>query len=202
MKLSIRQYGDPALRAKGKRVDKIDNRIRELAMDMIETMHAANGVGLAAPQIGEALQLTVLDISQVEDRPTQMKLNGQDVDPKSAMPLVLINPEVELRTEIEMGTEGCLSFPEISGQIERAKSIVARAQSLDGDKVEIEASGFLARAMQHEVDHLNGILFIDRMSSAAKTALSSRLKRLQKETQRGKRIRTQDRHSLVSETTL
>jgi peptide deformylase len=79
---------------------------------------------------------------------------------------------------------------------------VARAQSLDGDKVEIEASGFLARAMQHEVDHLNGILFIDRMSSAAKAALSSRLKRLQKETQRGKRIRTQDRHSLVSETTL
>ena len=202
MKLSIRQYGDPALRAKGKRVDKIDNRIRELAMDMIETMHAANGVGLAAPQIGEALQLTVLDISQVEDRPTQMKLNGQDVDPKSAMPLVLINPEVELRADTEMGTEGCLSFPEISGQIERAKSIVARAQSLDGDKVEIEASGFLARAMQHEVDHLNGILFIDRMSSAAKTALSSRLKRLQKETQRGKRIHAQDRHSLVSETTL
>ena len=202
MKLSIRQYGDPALRAKGKRVDRIDNRIRELAMDMIETMHAANGVGLAAPQIGEALQLTVLDISQVEDRPTQMKLNGQDVDPKSAMPLVLINPEVELRADTEMGTEGCLSFPEISGQIERAKSIVARAQSLEGDKVEIEASGFLARAMQHEVDHLNGILFIDRMSSAAKTALSSRLKRLQKETQRGKRIHAQDRHSLVSETTL
>ena len=199
MKLSIRQYGDPALRAKGKRVDRIDNRIRELAMDMIETMHAANGVGLAAPQIGEALQLTVLDISQVEDRPTQMKLNGQDVDPKSAMPLVLINPEVELRADTEMGTEGCLSFPEISGQIERAKSIVARAQSLEGDKVEIEASGFLARAMQHEVDHLNGILFIDRMSSAAKTALSSRLKRLQKETRRsgGK-----DRPSLVGETTL
>ena len=86
--------------------------------------------------------------------------------------------------------------------IERAKSIVVRAQSLKGEKVEIEASGFLARATQHEVDHLNGILFIDRMSSAAKAALSSRLKRLQKETQRGKRIRTQDRHSLVSETTL
>ena len=202
MKLSIRQYGDPALRAKGKRVDKIDSRIRELAMDMIETMHAANGVGLAAPQIGEALQLTVLDISQVEDQPSRMKLNGQDADPKSAMPLVLINPEIELRTETEMGTEGCLSFPEISGQIERAKSIIVRARSLDGDKIAIEASGFLARAIQHEVDHLNGILFIDRMSSAAKAALSSRLKRLQKETQRGQRIRAQDRQSLVSETTL
>lgn len=202
MKLSIRQYGDPALRAKGKRLDKIDNRIRELATDMIETMHAANGVGLAAHQIGEALQLTVLDISQVEDQPSRMKLNGQDADPKSAMPLVLINPEIELRTETEMGTEGCLSFPEIRGEIERAKSIIVRAQSLDGDKIAIEASGFLARAIQHEVDHLNGILFIDRMSSATKAALSSRLKRLQKETQRGQRIRAQDRQSLVSETTL
>jgi len=202
MKLSIRQYGDPALRAKGKRLDKVDNRVRELATDMIETMHAANGVGLAAQQIGEALQLTVLDISQVEDQPSRMKLNGQDADPKSAMPLVLINPEIELRTETEMGTEGCLSFPEIRGEIERAKSIIVRAQSLDGDKIAIEASGFLARAIQHEVDHLNGILFIDRMSSAAKAALSSRLKRLQKETQRGQRIRAQDRQSLVSETTL
>jgi peptide deformylase len=202
MKLSIRQYGDPALRAKGKRLDKIDNRIRELATDMIETMHAANGVGLAAQQIGEALQLTVLDISQVEEQPSRMKLNGQDADPKSAMPLVLINPEIELCTETEMGTEGCLSFPEIRGEIERAKSIIVRAQSLDGDKIAIEASGFLARAIQHEVDHLDGILFIDRMSSAAKAALSSRLKRLQKETQRGQRIRAQDRQSLVSETTL
>lgn len=202
MKLSIRQYGDPPLRAKGKPVGEIDGRIRQLAADMIETMHAANGVGLAAQQIGEALQLTVLDISQVEDRPSRMKLNGQDVDPKTAMPLVLINPEIEMRAETEMGTEGCLSFPEISGEIERAKSIIVRAQSLDDHKMEIDASGFMARAIQHEVDHLNGILFIDRMSSAAKAALSSRLKRLQKETQRGQRIRAQGRQSLVSETTL
>jgi peptide deformylase len=198
MKLPIRQYGDPVLRAKGKRVEEIDHRIRDLAANMIETMHGANGVGLAAQQIGEALQLTVLDISQVEDRPSRVKLNGQNVDPKSAMPLVLINPEVELHTETESGTEGCLSFPEISGEINRAKSIVARAQRLDGGKVEIEASGFLARAIQHEVDHLNGILFIDRMSSAAKAALSSRLKRLQKDTKRG----AKHRESLVAETTL
>jgi len=198
MKLPIRQYGDPILRAKGKRVEEIDHRIRDLAANMIETMHGANGVGLAAQQIGEALQLTVLDISQVEDRPSQVKLNGQNVDPKSAMPLVLINPEIELHTETEAGTEGCLSFPEISGEINRAKSIVARAQRLDGGKVEIEASGFLARAIQHEVDHLNGILFIDRMSSAAKAALSSRLKRLQKDTKRG----AKHRESLVAETTL
>jgi len=202
MKLSVRQYGDPILRAKGKRVDNIDHRIRELAQNMIETMHAANGVGLAAQQVGEALQLTVLDISQVEDRPSAMKLNGQDVDPKSAMPIVLINPEITLNEETETGTEGCLSFPEINGEIERAKAVVTRAETADGKRIEIEATGLLARAIQHEVDHLNGILFIDRMSSAAKAALSSRLKRLQKQTKRGERIRAEDLESIASETTL
>jgi peptide deformylase len=202
MILSILQYGDPILRAKGKQIEQIDEHIRELAANMVETMHAANGVGLAAQQVGEALQLTVLDVSQVEDRPSTLKLNGNDVDPAASMPLVLINPEIELGGEAEIGTEGCLSFPEITGQIERAASTKVRAQNLEGDKIEIEASGLLARAIQHEVDHLNGILFIDRMNSAAKAALSSRLKRLQKQTKRGKRIRPQDGRKLVSETTL
>ena len=202
MILSILQYGDPILRAKGKQIEKIDDHIRELAANMIETMHAANGIGLAAQQVGEALQLTVLDVSQIEDRPSTLRLNGKDVDPIAAMPLVLINPEIELGDETEIGTEGCLSFPEINGQIERAESTTARAQNLEGDKIEIVASGLLARAIQHEVDHLNGILFIDRMNSAAKAALSSRLKRLQKQTKRGKRIRPQDEAALVSETTL
>lgn len=200
MILSILQYGDPILRAKGKQIEKIDDHIRELAANMIETMHAANGIGLAAQQVGEALQLTVLDVSQIEDRPSALKLNGRDVDPTESMPLVLINPEIELGGETEIGTEGCLSFPEITGQIERAESTMARAQNLEGDKIEIEASGLLARAIQHEVDHLNGILFIDRMNSAAKAALSSRLKRLQKQTKRGKRIRPQDEQALVGET--
>ena len=202
MILSILQYGDPILRAKGKQIEKIDDHIRELAANMIETMHAANGIGLAAQQVGEALQLTVLDVSQIEDRPSTLKVNGKDVDPTASMPLVLINPEIELGCETQIGTEGCLSFPEITGQIERAESTTARAQNLEGDKIEIVASGLLARAIQHEVDHLNGILFIDRMNSAAKAALSSRLKRLQKETKRGKRIRPQDEQALVSETTL
>ena len=192
------EYGDPVLRVKGKPIEAIDDRIRELAANMIETMHAANGVGLAAQQIGEALQLTVLDVSLVEDRPSTLKVDGKDVDPKTAMPLILINPEIELRGATEVGVEGCLSFPEITGDIERAKSVVVRAQTLEGGAIEIEASGFLARAIQHEGDHLNGILFIDRMNSAAKAALASRLKRLQKETRRGIR----HREALVSETTL
>ena len=189
MKLAILQYGDSILRAKGKRIEKIDERIRQLTQDMIETMHAANGVGLAAQQVGEALQLTVLDVSQVEDRPSTMKLNGKDVDPRMAMPLVLINPEIKLAGETELATEACLSFPEISGGIERAKSVIARAQTLEDGRIEIEASGLLGRAIQHEVDHLNGILFIDRMNSAVKAALSSRLKRMQKETRRGRTSR-------------
>jgi peptide deformylase len=198
MILPILQYGDPILRSKGKRIDEIDDRIRELAANMIETMHAAHGVGLAAQQIGEALQLTVLDVSPVEDRPSMLKLDGTDIDPKTPMPLVLINPEIELYGETEVGLEGCLSFPEITGDIERAQSVIVRTQTLEGGTVHIEASGFLARAIQHECDHLNGILFIDRMRSAAKVALLSRLRRLQKETRRGIR----HREPLVSETAL
>jgi peptide deformylase len=184
MRLRILQYGSPVLRAKGSRVQKIDERIRQLASDMIETMKAANGVGLAAQQIGEALQLTVVDVSQVEDRPSTLKLNGREVDPRTASPLVLLNPELTVGSQKAVGLEGCLSFPEITGDIERAEQVRVRAQTLEGSEVELEATGLLARALQHEVDHLNGILFIDRMSSAAKTALSSRLKRMQKETER------------------
>lgn len=198
MILPILEYGDPILRAKGKPIDNIDDRIRELAANMIETMHAANGVGLAAQQVGESLQLTVLDVSLVEDRPSTLKVDGEEVDPKAAMPLVLINPEIELQGATETGVEGCLSFPEITGDIERATSVTVRAQTLESSAIEIEATGFLARAIQHEGDHLNGILFIDRMNSAAKAALSSRLKRLQKETRRG----VKHREALVSETTL
>ena len=198
MILPILEYGDPILRAKGKPIDNIDDRIRELAANMIETMHAANGVGLAAQQVGESLQLTVLDVSLVEDRPSTLKVDGEEVDPKAAMPLVLINPEIQLQGATETGVEGCLSFPEITGDIERATSVTVRAQTLESSAIEIEATGFLARAIQHEGDHLNGILFIDRMNSAAKAALSSRLKRLQKETRRG----VKHREALVSETTL
>jgi len=198
MILPILEYGDPILRAKGKPIENIEDRIRELAANMIETMHAANGVGLAAHQVGESLQLTVLDVSLVEDRPSMLKVDGEEVDPKAAMPLVLINPEIELQGATETGVEGCLSFPEITGDIERATSVTVRAQTLESSAIEIEATGFLARAIQHEGDHLNGILFIDRMNSAAKAALSSRLKRLQKETRRG----VKHREALVSETTL
>jgi peptide deformylase len=199
MRLSIVQYGDPILRTQGKRINAIDDHIRALAANMIETMHAANGVGLAAQQVGEALQLTVVDVSQVEDRPSTMKLNGKETDPQTAMPLILINPQLTLAGETSAGTEGCLSFPEITGEIERAESVIAKAENIEGETVEIEATGLLARALQHEVDHLNGILFIDRMNSAIKASVASRLKRLQKETQTG---RTKSPRSLAGQSAL
>jgi peptide deformylase len=185
MRLPIFQYGEPILRTKGKHIDQVDDRIRKLAADMLETMEAVNGVGLAAQQVGEAIQLTVLDVSPVEDRPSTMTFNGEHVDPKAKMPLVLINPQITLGRETEIGTEGCLSFPDITGEIERAESVVVHAETLENKKIEIEATGLLARAIQHEIDHLNGILFVDRMNSATKVSLASRLKRLQKETKRG-----------------
>jgi peptide deformylase len=181
MKLEIRLYGDPILRTKGKRVGTVDQRIRQLADDMIETMHAANGVGLAAQQVGEALQLTVIDVSQAEDRPSTLKIDGRTVELEEAMPLILLNPEAELGREIVSGTEGCLSFPDISAEIDRPESVRVRAETLEGSPITIEATGLIARALQHEIDHLNGILFIDRMNSGIRAGLSGRLKRLQKE---------------------
>ena len=178
MILEIVTYGDPVLRAKGKRIQKTDEAIRQLAADMLETLHEANGVGLAAQQVGEALQLTVIDVSEAENRPSKMWIDGKEVDPKEHMPLVLLNPELELGRQTEIGPEGCLSFPEISADIARAAHIKVRATGLDGEPIEFEAEGLLSRAAQHEVDHLHGILFIDRMSSATKVALASKLKKL------------------------
>lgn len=182
MNLEIVRYGDPVLRAKGRRITGVDDQIRELAANMIETMQAANGVGLAAQQVGEALQLTVIDVSRAEDQASTMKLNGKEVDPNESMPLVLLNPELSLGKETNIAVEGCLSFPEITGDIRRAIAVKVKGETIEGETIEFEATGLLARALQHEVDHLNGILFIDRMSAATKVALRSRLKRMQRET--------------------
>ena len=107
-----------------------------------------------------------------------MWLAGEEVDPKEHMPLILINPELQLGEELEIGTEGCLSFPEITAEIPRPAKVKVTAQDLEGKRIEFEAEGLLSRAVQHETDHLNGILFIDRMSSAAKASLAGKLKRL------------------------
>jgi peptide deformylase len=171
-------YGDPVLRTKGRKITVVDDDIRQLAADMLETMHEAAGVGLAAQQVGEALQLTVVDVSNAENRPSKMWVNGEEVDPNEHMPLILVNPELKLSRETEVGPEGCLSFPEVTADITRAAHVTVKATDLDGNPVEFEAEGLLSRAAQHEVDHLNGVLFIDRMNSATKASLGNKLKRL------------------------
>lgn len=180
MVLEIVQYGNPVLRAKGAEITTADESIQKLAADMLETMRAANGVGLAAQQIGVPIQLTVIDVCDVEDRPSEMFVDGKQVDLAAYMPLALLNPVLELGGEKELGLEGCLSFPHVTADIPRATHVKARAKTLEGKDIEFEASGLLARALQHEVDHLNGILFIDRMNAAAKASLAGKLKRLQK----------------------
>jgi peptide deformylase len=173
-------YGDPVLRTKGAPVGDITEELKRLAADMIDTMRDADGVGLAAQQVGVPLQMAVLDVAASEDRPSSMHIAGQEVDFEKLMPMVLLNPQLELSKEKESGTEGCLSFPEMSAQISRSATVRARARLLDGSEIDFEASGLLARALQHEVDHLHGVLFIDRMNAATKVALSGKLKRLQK----------------------
>lgn len=183
MILEIVKYGHPALRTKGARITKADAKIHKLAEDMLDTMEAANGVGLAAQQVGVPIQLTVIDVAGIEDRPSTMLIGGRPVSVEEHMPLILLNPELTLSKEKESGNEGCLSFPDMNAEIVRAAGVKTKAQLLDGSTIEFEATGLLARALQHETDHLHGILFIDRMNSASKVSLAGKLKRLQKESQ-------------------
>jgi peptide deformylase len=180
MVLTISKFGDPVLRQKGKRIEKITPEIEKLIEDMFETMHAAHGVGLAAQQVGRELQLTVIDVSGADkERPSTLELDGKPADVKAHMPIVLINPEIRPYGEPAKGPEGCLSFPEMYADITRPESVEVNATGAKGEKVSFKAGGLLARAVQHEVDHLNGILFIDRMSATDKRELKPELDELQ-----------------------
>jgi peptide deformylase len=179
--LDIVKYGHPVLREKGKRVEKITPEIRRLAADMIETMYPANGLGLAAHQIGRALMLTVIDVSGSE-QPSQLVIDGKPQDVAAHMPLVLVNPLLSQTEGEQISHEGCLSVPDISADIRRAAKVHVRALNLNGKEVAFDCTGLLACAAQHEVDHLNGILFIDRMDAATRASLSGKLKKMQKET--------------------
>ena len=165
MVLPVVRYGDPVLRKKGAKIESITPEIQQLVADMFETMKHAHGIGLAAQQVGRALQLTTIDLRGVKDRPSRLWLAGQEADVESFMPLVLINPVVRPVGTRASGPEGCLSFPEIFGDIERPAEAEVTAQNERGESFSFKAGGLLARAIQHEVDHLNGILFIDRMDT-------------------------------------
>lgn len=174
-------YPDPVLRQVGARVETVTDEVRALAADMIETMYEAHGVGLAAPQVGASLQLAVVDVSHDEECISYLRVNGEEKSLTDICPLVFINPHLELMGPRETDNEGCLSFPDLRGEISRPSEVKATLETLEGEKLVIETDGLFARALQHEVDHLFGRLFIDRMSSARKLAIRGRLREMQED---------------------
>lgn len=178
MILDIVQYGHPVLRERCKPVGEIDDELRELVGNMLETMYDAQGVGLAAPQVGIALRLAIVDVAHDPECISFLKVNGEDAELASIMPLVFINPDLELDEKREKDNEGCLSIRDVQADVNRPGSLKARLPQIDGSTLVIEADGLLARAIQHETDHLNGVLFIDRVSPAMKLSLKRKLKRL------------------------
>jgi peptide deformylase len=183
MILEIVKYGNPVLRQKGAKIESITPEIKKLIADMFETMEANHGVGLAAQQIGRALQLTVIDVRAAQkERPSTLELDGKPADISEIMPLTLINPVVTPVNEKAKGSEGCLSFPEIFGEINRPESVDVTALNEKGTPISFRCGGLLARAVQHETDHLNGVLFIDRMDKKVKEEIQPELDALQAET--------------------
>jgi peptide deformylase len=178
MILDITQYGNSILRKKCRKISQITDEIKTLADDMIETMRHAQGVGLAAPQVDHDLQLAVVDVSHDPECITFLKVDGEEATLEDYMPLVFINPELEFGKEKESSMEGCLSIQGINAAVKRPASLTANLELLDGRKITLASDGLLARAIQHEVDHLNGILFTDRISAAAKVSVRRKLKRL------------------------
>jgi peptide deformylase len=162
----ILEYPDPRLREVGKPVEKVDDGVRRLVEDMAETMYAAPGVGLAAPQIGVPLRIFVIDIAS-EDEPSELR--------------VFINPELSELDGTQLWNEGCLSFPGASEEIKRAEHVKVRALGVDGKPFELRATGLLAVALQHENDHLNGVLMIDKLNALKRRMMGRKLAKRSKD---------------------
>ena len=152
MRREILIYPDPFLARKAAPVAAVDDRIRTLIRDMFETMYAAEGIGLAATQVGVAKRVIVLDVSPVDE---------------TISPMAVVNPEIVSRKGSVTGVEGCLSVPGVQGEVCRAETVEVRGMDEQGNPLRIQAAGILSRALQHEIDHLDGILFIERASSSA-----------------------------------
>ena len=182
MVLPVVKYGDPVLRRKGSHIEAIPPELTLFIADMFDTMKASRGIGLASQQVGRALQLTVIDVRGITDRPSQLWVDGTPADVESFMPLVLINPILKPSGSRVNGPEGCLSFPDVFGDVERSNEVEVNALNERGERFSFKAGGLLARAIQHEVDHLNGILFIDRMDADSRREAQPEIDALQAET--------------------
>jgi peptide deformylase len=169
-------FGQDILRRKAQPVGAVNADLRALAQSMLETMHAARGVGLAAEQVGRDEAVCVIDVPPNTEKPDCVAENAA-----IAMPLTLINPEILKVEGTQRNDEGCLSFPDISAPITRANRVTFAYTDLDGQRLTATASGLLARAVQHELDHLNGVLLVDRMSTLQRMAVAGQLRRLQQQ---------------------
>jgi peptide deformylase len=165
MILEIVKYPEPVLERPSEPVTEFNPELRKFVDDMFESMYAAKGIGLAAPQVGVSKRLTVIDLS-FKERPEDK--------------IVLINPEIILREGKQYEEEGCLSLPEIREKVSRAAKVALRAQDLDGKWFELEGTELLARAFQHEIDHLDGILFFRRVSALKRDLILRRIRKMQK----------------------
>ncbi|HNM46102.1 MAG TPA: peptide deformylase [Candidatus Sumerlaeota bacterium] len=180
-KLKIRTYGDPVLREKAKAMKRTDvtDSFREFVLSMGETMYDANGVGLAATQVGDLRRFFVADVAQVvgDEKKKRRK------DPARRELIAYINPEIiESSAEDEEYLEGCLSIPEVDAEVYRPSRIRIRYRDLDWNENELWAEGLLARVYQHELDHLDGVLFIDRIGDAARSKIAGKLSSIKKRT--------------------
>ncbi|MBD3181198.1 peptide deformylase [Candidatus Poribacteria bacterium] len=164
--LEIFKYGSDILRVKAKYIEEITEEIKQLAENMLSTMYSSDGVGLAAPQVGISKQIIVLDVDPYNPE---------------AKPMALLNPKIIECEGEDDGEEGCLSVPDIRGIVRRYKNVVVEAMDLDGKKLRIEASDLMARALQHEIDHLNGILFVDHLSRLKLRLIKKQLNKIEEE---------------------
>ena len=183
MERPLTYYGNPVLREKGSTVDLFDSDLKALVEDMIETMYAEEGIGLAAQQIGIAQQICVVDVRPPKDSEIHFNYSydGKSTPLDLFMPLAIINPKISITDSYEsLYQEGCLSFPNILGDVSRAKAVSCQFQDTDGNSHTIEADGLLARCILHEVDHLNGILFIDTMEKKDLQKNLTRIKQLKR----------------------
>jgi len=186
MTLPVVKYGHPVLRQKGEEIKAVTPEVRQFIADLLETMYASHGIGLAAQQVARAWRVTVIDVREVSDRPSTLERAGKPAPVESLMPLVLVNPVVSpVGRQTNTGPEGCLSFPEMFADITRPEIVDVSALDAEGRPLEFRCGGLLARAVQHEVDHLNGILFIDRMDADTRASLKPQLDKLQAQTKAG-----------------
>lgn len=177
---TIRPYGDPVLRAVGEPVREFGAPLRTLGDAMLRAMKAAKGIGLAAPQVGLSLQLFVMDVHDEDFAPV---LDGKERKPEDIMPMLLANATVTVPAgEPDTYTEGCLSFPGITGDVERVERAIVRYRDADGAPHVLECAGLLARCVQHEHDHCQGVLFIDRMTRAHQLLTAAKVKKLKRAT--------------------